>query len=315
MNEMNYLAPLISRTDKEGSEGFILVAVLWMLGALAGLAAIYALYVHEAAFVFVGHSQRLQAQSLAMAGVELAVYQLTANPKAQPMRGRFAFALGNAEVAVEFRSENARIDLNFASPQLLAGLFAGLGASRDAADNYAARIFAWRTPRPQGTATDDEAGLYASAGRATGPRHAPFQHVNELGLVLGLPPVLIERALPFLTVYSGQGEVNLLDAAPQVLAALPGMSPDRFNVVLGLREGAPQDILAALLGMSAQFATVQAGKSNRVSVDVRFEGNRHSHAEAVILLRDDESEPYRILSWRDEDEEPMTDQLPNASAR
>src|ERR1700733_1118340 len=104
------MVSFMSRTHNESSEGFILVAVLWMLGALAGLAAIYALYVHETAFVFVGHSQRLQAQSLAMAGVELAVYQLTANPKAQPMRGSFAFRLGNAAVAGEFPSANARID-------------------------------------------------------------------------------------------------------------------------------------------------------------------------------------------------------------
>jgi general secretion pathway protein K len=287
---------------------------LWILGALAALAAIYALYVHDTAFVFVGHAQRLQAQSLELAGVELAVYQLTANPKAQPMRGKFGFRLGNAEVVVNFRSENSRIDLNFASPQLLAGLFITLGAPPDVAQGYADRIFAWRTPQPSGTA-DSEAELYRSAGRVSGPRHAPFQHVNELGLVLGLPPAVIARALPFLTVYSGQAEVNLLNAAPQVLAALPGMSPERFQTMLGLREGAPQDILSAQLGTAAQFATVQAGKSNRITVDVQFDAEHRAHSEAVILLRDEETEPYRVLSWRDEDEEPMADELSNASVR
>jgi general secretion pathway protein K len=308
------MVSLIFLTRHKNSEGFILVAVLWILGALAALAAIYALYVHETAFVFVGHSQRLQAQSLALAGVELAVYQLTANPKAQPLRGKFGFRLGNAEVTVNFRSENARIDLNFASPQLLAGLFMALGAQREVAEGYADRIFAWRTPQPPGT-TDSEAGRYRSAGRSSGPRHAPFQHVNELGLVLGLPPFMIDRALPFLTVYSGQAEVNLLNAAPQVLAALPGMTPERFQIMLGLREGAPQDILSAQLGTAAQFATVQAGKSNRITVDVRFDADHRAHSEAVILLRDEETEPYRVLSWRDEDEEPLTDELPNGSVR
>jgi general secretion pathway protein K len=301
-------------THRKSSEGFIVVAVLWILGALAALAAIYALYVHETAFVFVGHSQRLQAQSLALAGVELAVYQLTANPKAQPSRGKFGFRLGNAEVAVDFRSENARIDLNLASTQLLAGLFIAFGAQRESAQGYADRIFAWRTPQTPGT-TDTEAALYRSAGRNSGPRHAPFQHVNELGLVLGLPPVMIERALPFLTVYSGQAEVNLLNAAPEVLAALPGITPERLHIMLGLREGAPQDVLSAQLGMAAQYATVQAGKSNRITVDIRFDADHRAHSEAVILLRDEDSEPYRVLSWRDEDGEPSTDELPNASLR
>jgi general secretion pathway protein K len=293
------MASFKSLTHHKSSEGFIVVAVLWILGALAALAAIYTIYVHETVFASVGRSQRLQAQSLALAGVELAVYQLTANPKAQPLRGKFAFRLGNAEVAVDFRSENSRIDLNFASPQVLAGLFVAFGAQPEDAQGYAERIFAWRTQLPSG-ATDNEAGLYRSAGKNYGPRHAPFQHVNELGLVLGVPQIMIDRALPFLTVYSGQAEVNLLNAAPEVLAALPGMTPERFNIVLGLREGAPQDILSAQLGTAGQFATVQAGKSNRISIDVRFADHR-ARSEAVILLRDDENEPYRVLSWRDED--------------
>ena len=41
-----------------------------------------------------------------------------------------------------------------------------------------------------------------------------------LGLVLGIPELMVERALPYLTVYSGQPQVNIFTAAPQVLAAL-----------------------------------------------------------------------------------------------
>jgi general secretion pathway protein K len=80
---------------------------------------------------------------------------------------------------------------------------------------------------------------------------------------------------------------------------LPEMTPERFDIALGLRAGASQDVISAQLGTAGQFATVQAGKSNRVSVDIRFPDHR-AHSEAVILLRDDDNEPYRILSWRDE---------------
>jgi general secretion pathway protein K len=311
---MNNMPSFKSLPHHKPADGFILVAVLWILGALATLAAIYALYVHETVFVFVGHDERLQAQGLALAGVELAVYQLTAIPEARPSRGKFSFRLGNAEVTVDFRSENARIDLNLASKQLLAGLFIGFGAQREVAEGYADRILAWRTPLTSGT-TDSEAALYRTGGRNFGPRHAPFQHVNELALVLGLPPALIDRALPYLTVYSGQAEVNVLNAAPEVLAALPGMTPERLHIMLGLRAGAPQDVLTAQLGIAAQYATAQPGKSNRISVDVRFDANRRVRSEAVILLRDEDTEPFRVLSWRDEDGELSTDERPNASTR
>jgi general secretion pathway protein K len=303
---------LLSR--REVPDGFIVVAVLWILAALATLAAIYAVYVNVTGFALVGYDDRLEAQGLAVAGVELAAYQLTAIPEARPSRGKFAFRLGTADVTVEFRSESGRIDLNLAPKQLLAGLFTVLGANRDDADGYADRILGWRSPVNSGAA-DSEAFLYRTAGRNYGPRHGPFQHVNELGLVLGLPEDLVDRALPYLTVYSGQAEVNLFNAAPEVLAALPGLTPERIQILLAQREGAPQDILNAQLGMAAQYATVQSSKANRVTVEVRFDASRRVRSEAVVLLLDDDTEPFRMLSWRDEIGEPTTGERPNAAVR
>jgi len=248
-----------------------------------------------------------------MAGVELAVYQLTENPEVRPAQGKFGFRLGNADVAVDFRSESGRIDLNFAPKQLLAGLFTVLGSEPEAAEDFADRIIAWRTPA-SGSA-DSEAFLYRTAGKSYGPRHAPFQHVNELALVLSLTPDVVGRALPYLTVYSGQPEVNVLNAAPEVLAALPGVAPGRIEMLLAQREGAPRDILNAQLGPAAQYVTAQSSKANRVTVDVRFDTKRRMRSEAVVLLLDDDVAPFRLLSWRDETGELLTDGRLNASMR
>jgi hypothetical protein len=43
------------------------------------------------------------------------------------------------------------------------------------------------------------------------------------------PPALIDCALPYLTVYSGQAGVNVFGAAPEVLSALPGITPERLR--------------------------------------------------------------------------------------
>src|SRR5262249_44447388 len=96
---------------QRSSHGFIVVAVSWILAALATLAITYGVYVKATAFALAGYDVRLQAQELAMAGVELAVYKLTESPQAQPAQGKFGFRLGNADVAVDFRSESGRIDL------------------------------------------------------------------------------------------------------------------------------------------------------------------------------------------------------------
>src|SRR5262249_38302266 len=150
-------------------------------------------------------------------GVELAAYQLTENRQLRPAQGRLAFRLGNAAVAVDFRSESGRIDLNFAPKQLLVGVFTVLGSEQEAAEDFADRIIAWRTPAA-GVA-DSEASLYRTAGKSYGPRRGPFQHVNELGLVLGMTPDLVNRTLPYVTIYSGQAEIDVFNAAPEVLAA------------------------------------------------------------------------------------------------
>jgi general secretion pathway protein K len=205
-------------------DGFIVVAVLWILAALAALISVYAIYVANAAVSLSINDDRVQAEALVSAALELTAYQLTAaDQKSRPTRGNFAFRMGRSNVAVEFRSEAARIDLNAASKELLAGLFAALGARYDNAEYYAARIVAWRS---KGGADDpaDEVAAYRTAGLDYAPRRAAFANVGELWLVLGLPPALVERALPLVTVFSGLPAVNVLDAQPVVIAALPGMS-------------------------------------------------------------------------------------------
>jgi general secretion pathway protein K len=128
-----------------------------------------------------------------------------------------------------------------------------------------------------------------------------------LGLVVGLPEVLVERALPLVTVYSGAGKVNVMDAAPEVIAALPGMTPDLLHTVLVQRTAAPQngDILMSLLGPAQGDATVEASRAMRVTVFVSFDNGRRTAAEVVIYIGDNDAEPYRVLSWRDEFDEAL----------
>lgn len=294
------MPPLKKGWEDKRSDGFIIVAVLWIIGALATLAVIYSLYLHQTMVAFVDHDERLQAQALAMAGVELAVYRLTQNPNQRPLKGHFSFRQGSAVVRVGFSSENGRIDLNFAPNDLLSGLFIGLGAPAEAALSFADRIVAWRTPLQPGTA-DGEAAIYQAAGKTYGPRHGPFQHVHEIGLLIGLPSWLIERALPYLTVYSGTSEVNVLTATPEVLAAVPGLTPALLQQLLAQRGGAPQDVLRAQIGAAASYISLQSSVADRIDVDVRFASNRRIHSQAVVLILDKDTEPYRVLSWRDEE--------------
>ncbi len=297
------------------SEGFIVVAVLWIMSALATLALIYSTYLANAAITLSLTSEKIEAEALTTAALELTAYRLAvpaaqptvpaAVPAAQmtvpaaeqkPTRGFFTFRLGRGNVSVNFISETARIDLNAAPKELLSGLFTVLGAQRQNADQYADRIIAWRTPL-NAQSEDGEDTLYRAAGLLYSPRRAPFAHTGELSLVVGLPPALVERAASFVTVFSGRPEVNIRDAAPEVIAALATIHPDLLNTPLG---GS-----GVAAGQPVPGITTDGSDAIRLQVRVALDNGRQTASEAVILVRGDD-EPYRVLSWRDDAEIPGT---------
>jgi general secretion pathway protein K len=327
---------MASRQRASSGDGFVLVIVLWLLASLAALVAVYSLYLTNTAAAFATHLEKTQAESLALAGLELTAYQLTAanaddkktagekpiqtqgqpaqgaklaeeSPPAQdnkPARGSFSFRAGTANVAVEFSPENARIDLNAAPKELLAGLFASLGARGAQAEYFADRIIGWRTPRKADTvAKEDETTVYRSAGLPYGPREAPFAHIAELGLLAGLPIELGRRAMPFLTVYSGSPQFNINEASPALLGAIPGVTPEQLASLVTERQRDPKGFQAALkaLDPSQRFTTTASGKSRRVTIGVTFNSGYQTRTEASIIVIDGDTEPYRILSYRNDE--------------
>jgi general secretion pathway protein K len=288
-------------TASSSERGFVIVAVLWILAALAALAMIFSVYLSNSAQALAVNDAGLRTEALVSAGVELAAYQLLlADDKDRPSHGSFHFRLDNADVAVSFASETARIDLNFAPKEMLANFLAGLGAGQAAAKEYADRIVGWRT-RPVPGAANDEEALYGAAGLAYSPRQSLFTHVNELGLVLGLPPALVDRALPFVTVFNGTSNVDVLIAAPEVIVGLPGMTPSGVKEFLGERPALSSDssAIADALGPAKASAAIPKSACFRILTEINFNDGRRTSSDIVIALggKDD---PYRVLSWQDD---------------
>jgi general secretion pathway protein K len=377
--------------------GFVLVAVLWIMAALATLASIYSSYTVNTAASSRVADDRVQAEASIRAGVEMAVFrQLAAPEKARPVLGGFDMRVGRTSVAVRFRSEGARIDLNAASADLLTGLFTAVGVDPMRAETFAERVVGWRT-KTQASAGGNSAGADGAAGGANGananatamsananaasvnanpagadaslagaggtddtaakedklyreenmpypPRHAPFDNALELSLLPGISLAVVERVLPFVTVFSGRADVEVSSADPTVLSALPQMTPQILGAVLNARISDPGDgrALMELLGPAKSHATADASNAFRASIAVDFDNGRHIHAEVVFRLKDqgDEdrgannqgnngqgengqgdgqsnkdqgdkdiggksNEPYELLYWRDDFDGPM----------
>ena len=305
---------------RSSEAGFIIITVLWILMALAALATIFSVYLSNSARALGATDISIERDALVSASLELTAYQLLrADEKDRPSQGSFSFRLDNADALVTFTSEAARVDLNLAPKEMLAGLFEVLGAEQTAAGDLADRVVGWRTKSKPNTA-NDESALYLAAGLNYTPRGAPFAHVNELSLVLGATPAVVERVLPFVTIFSKSADIDVLVAPPEVVAALPGMTPEALNDFLNQRSSLPHDqkVIQAALGPAKAAATLPDNKTYRVRTMLRFDNGRQVASEAVIVLagvggknsaknvqsavKPDGKDAYSILFWRDQTE-------------
>src|SRR5215470_19946549 len=97
--------------DQAPSDGFILIAVLWILAALAILASIFSIYLANTAVFLSLNDSAIQSEALVSAALELTAYQVSApkpaagspTPPTQtddklppPTHGEFNFRLGRA---------------------------------------------------------------------------------------------------------------------------------------------------------------------------------------------------------------------------
>ena len=277
--------------------GFVIVAVLWILLALSSLAIIFSAYLAASARALAASDISLQTEALVSAGLELTAYQLTlTDEKTRPQHGAFQFGLDDASVGVTFTSEAGRVDLNYASKEMLVGLFVVLGASKDAAGEYADRIVGWRT-RPTPGSENVEVVRYNALGYS--PRQGLFTHVNELALVAGIPEAFVDRVLPFVTVFNGSPDVDPKIAAPEVALAVnkaSGKDQDGF----GSAAPSPNGTVAGAQAPSPQSAASTAqSPCYRIAISIRFRNGHRTTSEAVVALGD-KAEPYRVLSWQND---------------
>jgi general secretion pathway protein K len=281
--------------DRRGS---VLLAVLFLAGLLGIFAAVASSVMNAAADSSRSFAEGIRADAAMRSAIEYMVARTGSGLK--DAVGTALVDVGPIKVVLSVHDEAARIDLNKAPPELLAGIFQQVGVSAETARMYAARIVDWRDDdddvSPNGGA---ERGAYRAAGRVDGPRNGPFLSVAELALVLGLPARAAAAVAPYVTVASGRDKVNPLQADPPVLRAMPGMSQERMLDLLEQRKKPGIDVasLISRLGPVQDYVTDEAGLAVRFEGRVVLSPRIERRYEAVVAVVDGDSEPYRILAW------------------
>lgn len=223
-----------------GSErGWALVSVLWAVTMLMLMAAA------TQQLAVISHRNEHQAweREVAEAVLEGGVVEAVAGMAAPTISERwrvdgasYNITIGGFAVRITVQSEAGRYDLNVADASVLIDLLRSAGLDADRADALAGSILDWRSPRPfhaLNGATDDD---YITAGLPYKPRHAAFQSVDELQLVLGMTPSLFKRVRPALTVYTKRATIDPAVAPEEALMTLYRGDRNRVDELLRLRE-------------------------------------------------------------------------------
>ncbi|MCQ8239515.1 hypothetical protein [Rhizosaccharibacter radicis] len=213
-------ATLVSR-----ERGFALLIVLWTLVLLSLLVGALAAAGGGRARVADALRRNAELDAAAEGGVQEAMFHLLDRSRARwPADGRVReVRRGPVVLRVLIETEAGKINPNQAQPALLEALLLAVGADRDTARQLALNIESWRRPgMPVAGGVGNGGALanaYAAAGRDYGPPGQPFESLDELGLVLGMTPALLDRMAPHLTLFR-QGDPDPGSADPVVRRAL-----------------------------------------------------------------------------------------------
>ena len=264
-------------TKARDAQGFVLVAVIWMAGLLAVMATAFALTARSHSLVVRNVVWNSKAEYVADAVVRLKVFDLATLGigNGAKLNGETTFCQWAPDVVAGFRIQDQAglVDLNLASPELLAAVFGALSVSSEGVRPLMNMMQDYRDPDTQGTDGGTEPSNYPT--KKHGPKNAPFIMAEELGQLPLFDDALLNKALPLFTVYSQQ----------------PGFDP-KF---------APEQLLKLLAASGASldhFTAASPSKIFAIDALVKSKQGATFYRQAIIALILQPDRPFAILEWK-----------------
>jgi len=302
----NSTAEVKSADGHRGQRGWALISVLWTMAMLGMMAA--------ATQDLTVTSVRAERRALARAHLEndldaavgraiLALDDTRVGERWRVDGYPYAFTYDKIPMTVSIQDEEGKFDLNEADADTFPPLFESVGIDAATAAVLADRIVEWRTEPTSDDAHTLHGGTdadYAAAGVPWRPRHADFQSVAELNLVLGMTPALFARIRPAITVYSRNDSPDEDVASQFVLNALYPGNAGQVQKIMSQHSGGLQAGLQTQPNTqgSAIIAsgTDLAGRIFEIDVDATWLG-RHQTRRVVVLMTAGGAKPYLVQHW------------------
>jgi len=272
--------------------GMALIIVLWLIVLLGVIAAGHASNVHSETRLAMQHIESAKARTLAEAGIQRAIVSLLLRNSgpAWPVNGTpRQLVIDDRKVTVAIRDATGLVDLNAADAGLLGALIATTGDDPSQQAKLVDAILDWRDSDNLTHLHGAEDDAYRVTGLAWTARDAAFSTVDELRYVFGMTAERFAAVLPYVTVHSGRGTLNLEYAPPFLINALRGQTLDIDENNDGLTPQQQQPRAASTARNGTYHIYASATGNGKVTASV----------EAVVRIAPTAEQAYSILYWRE----------------
>lgn len=301
--------------------GFAMVLVLWVVALLMAIIPVFVYSMRSESSAALNTADTAVAHGLALAGVEMAVHEITADfslvttgnsgtvfmersggaLKALPFER--SFDLGGGTVSYAIEDEKGKININTAGREVIDALLRLSGVQTPERDVITDSILDWRDDNHEFHLNGAEDDYYGSLPAAYGAKDGPAEFKEELLLVKGVTPaVFYGKKLDvaegesktdyagikkYITVH-GDGRLNLNTASPEALEAFYGKGVASQIILSRQAEGYLSIPQNNGLVTSDTFTVDSVGE---------YRGMRY-RVEAVVLKKPGAAGAHYV-SWRD----------------
>ncbi|BBB26759.1 general secretion pathway protein GspK [Amphritea japonica] len=257
--------------------GMALLSVLWVVTILTLLAGSLVASQRQSTDTTRQWLHQAQARYAAEAAVHLTLYQLL-NHQLQPgSEDSEEEPLQYADFIVSSNifSEGGKADINHISGPLLHKIIQGLLDDPQQADAIADQILDWRDGDELVRLNGAEKRDYRLADHPFTPSNQPFKNIAELQRILGMTTPLYLQLQPLVTVYSGQSNIDMAAARPELIEAL-GITTNQ----------------------SRRFFNAASSRLLEISASVEKPGFSTTQLTSTIALQPGNiRDPFHILAW------------------
>jgi general secretion pathway protein K len=320
-------------SSKSRTEGMILIVVLWAISLMTlAVVAISALS-HKSLSVAGAETERLRSTLALEAGLAAGNALILATPKDRRIfldGSSIIIDVGNQRQAeIRVRDAAGLLDLNRADLEMTEAVLAGLAGDAGNIKSLVAAIRKLRPeqkeavenqpgqqpgqqnqqprtqpppgqqPQPQGS---DEAAQPAGE-KDSAPIFPPvFVSTSELYGIEGVSQELVDKLLPFITLYSSTGgKVNPMAAPPEILKFIPGLGERERKILedAQVRKQVQAPEVETVMSAMAKYLSITEPRT--FIVQVRLAGGpgviTGSRLSASVVIDSSGKEAFQVLDW------------------